>query len=77
MYESDGPFQDPVVRCDSCQRIILVTKLREMGNCICGARKVRNLKGYNEKEEALMKEWEVDPNFLKLFEPIDSRGIAE
>ena len=77
MYESDAPFQDPVVRCDSCQRILMVEKLKEMGSCICGSRKVRNLKGFNEKEAALMKEWAIDPAFLKLFEPIDSKGVAE
>jgi hypothetical protein len=77
MYESDAPFQDPVVRCDSCQRILLVSKLREMGGCLCGSRKVRNLKGFDDKEEAQMKDWGVDPLFLRLFEPIpDKTGIG-
>jgi hypothetical protein len=77
MYESDGPFNDPVVRCDSCQRILMVAKLRDIGGCICGSRKVRNLKGFDDKEEALMKEWEIDPAFLRLFEPMaEIKGVA-
>lgn len=77
MYESDAPFHDPVVRCDSCQRILMVSKLREMGGCICGSRKVRNLKGFDDKEQALMIEWEIDPAFLALFEPMaDTKGVA-
>lgn len=77
MYESDAPFQDPVVRCDSCQRILMVSKLKELGGCVCGSRKVRNLKGFDDKEQALMQEWGVDPVFINLFEPLaDMKGVA-
>lgn len=75
-YGKDGDFNDPVVRCDSCGKMILVSKLKEMGACICGSRKVRNLRGYDGKERDLMVEWGVDPEFLALFEQIDDRGIA-
>lgn len=55
----------------------MVSKLREMGGCICGSRKVRNLKGFDDKEQALMIEWEIDPAFLALFEPMaDTKGVA-
>lgn len=75
-YSKDGAFNDPVVRCDSCQKILMVAKLKEMGACICGSRKVKNLRGYNDVEEAQMKDWGVDPDFLALFETVDERGVG-
>lgn len=76
-YSKDGAFTDPVVRCDSCQRIIMVAKLKEMGACFCGSRKVKNLRGFTDAEERQMRAWGIDPDFLALFEMIpDQRGIG-
>lgn len=76
-YSKDGPFTDPVVRCDSCNRILMVAKLKELGACICGSRKVKNLRGYNLQEQVAMQEWGIDPDFLALFEAVpDSTGIG-
>ncbi len=75
-YSKDGPFKEPVVRCDSCNRLLLLTKLKEMGACICGSRKVKNVRGFDDVEKAKMIEWGIDPDFVALFEPIDDRGIA-
>jgi hypothetical protein len=68
MYDKDTEFADPVVRCDSCSRIIRVESLRELGMCSCGNRKIRNLQIFNEQEKAQMLEWGIDPVFLALFE---------
>lgn len=76
-YSKDGPFSDPVVRCDSCQRLLMVEKLKAMGACICGSRKVRNIAGYNDKELEAMKKWNIDPDFIALFEPIDETGVCD
>jgi predicted RNA-binding Zn-ribbon protein involved in translation (DUF1610 family) len=68
-YHKDAPFADPVVRCDSCNKIVLAADLRKAGRCPhCGNRKVRNLQVFNEAEQAQMKEWGVDPAFLAQFE---------
>ncbi len=75
-YSKDGPFNDPVVRCDACQRLILVEKLKEMGSCVCGARKVRNVKAFSQKEMKMMKRWDIDPDFLVLFEKMDDTGVC-
>jgi hypothetical protein len=75
-YSKDAPFEDPVVRCDSCQRLLLVSKLKEFGACLCGNTKVRNVRGFNDAEQAKMEEWGVDPAFLKLFEPVDAEGMG-
>lgn len=66
-YGKDGPFEDPVVRCDSCAKLIRTETLRGLGSCECGNRKVRNLLVFNDAERAQMVEWGVDPDFLALF----------
>lgn len=73
-YSKDGPFSDPVVRCDSCAKIILTKQLKELGSCVCGNRKVRNLLVYNEDELKQMREWGVDEDFIALFG--EHRGAA-
>jgi hypothetical protein len=68
-YGKDGPFTDPVVRCDSCQKILFMADIRKVGMCKhCGNRKVRNVRVFNDVELALMMENSVDPSFLALFE---------
>ena len=68
-YSKDGPFTDPVVRCDGCKKIFLRVDIQKIGGCpYCGHKKVKNLMGFNEEEWEQMKGWGVDPDFLKLFE---------
>ena len=67
-YDKDAPFADPVVRCDSCAKIVQTTELRRLGCCPnCGNRKVRNVLVFNEADLAQMKEWNIDPEFLSKF----------
>lgn len=67
-YDKDAPFTDPVVRCDSCSKIVQTKTLRELGCCPnCGNRKVRNLTVFNSEELTQMKDWGVDPEFLNIF----------
>jgi len=67
-YDKDAPFADPVVRCDSCSKINLTQKFRDLGCCPnCGNRKIRNLLVFNSEELAQMKEWGVDEEFVNLF----------
>lgn len=75
-YSKDGQFSDPVVRCDSCQRLLLVEKLKTMGACVCGGRKVRNVRSCNEEELKAMTQWGIDPEFITLFEPMDETGVC-
>lgn len=68
-YSMDGPFNDPVVRCDSCQKIILLEHLRKNGRCSnCGSIRVKNLQVFNGDELKQMEEWNVDPDFIKQFQ---------
>lgn len=67
-YHKDGDFADPVVRCDSCAKIIRTVTLKSLGSCSCGNRKVRNLLAFNSDERAQMDAWGIDPEFMALFE---------
>ena len=75
-YSKDGEFTDPVVRCDSCQKILLVQALRERGGCVCGSRKVRNVGNFSEEEMQEMKNWGIDEDFLVLFEAVEALGVS-
>jgi hypothetical protein len=67
-YDKDAPFEDPVVRCDSCSRLILTKQLHKTGVCQCGNRKVRAILGFNLKEYLIMRFWwKIDPMYLKMF----------
>ena len=63
-------FSDPVVRCDSCTKLILTEAIHTLGKCPhCGNRRIRNVLLFTEPELAWMKKHEVDPEFLAIFEP--------
>lgn len=67
-YDKDAPFMDPVVRCDSCGRLILIKKLHKYGFCSCGNKKVRAMLAFNLREYLKMRFWwRVDPEYLKTF----------
>lgn len=69
-YHKDAPFCDPVLRCDSCNQIILDETLKVLGRCKCGNRKVRNLQTFTDAERKQMEEWGIDPEFLAQFEEV-------
>ena len=71
-YSDDGPFTDPVVRCDSCNKLILVETVTKIGKCPhCGRPKFWKVRTFSPQEKAWMLDMDVDPDFLKLFEAID------
>lgn len=73
-YSLDGPFMEPVVRCDACQKLMLTATLKKVGMCDkCGNARVRNIRVLGDEEEiALIKVWildgKVDPVWFDLFE---------
>jgi hypothetical protein len=68
-YEG-GEFNDPVVRCTDCQRIIFLEDLKKLGVCVCGCRKVRNVVTINDSDLKLLQNKKVDPEFISLFEQV-------
>lgn len=70
-YSKDGPFTDPVVRCDSCHKLLDRKALHVMGCCPhCGTRKVRNVLQLTSEEIEIMQGWNIDSNFIALFETV-------
>lgn len=71
-FSHDGPFSDPVIRCDSCNRLILSEEIKKAGMCECSNVKVKNIRTLNEQDRAQIQQWvddgKVDPDFLILFE---------
>ena len=64
----DKEFDDPVLRCDSCQALVKRKSLHRSGACPkCGNKRVRALDVFNKEEEAQIKEWGFH-DFLKEFE---------
>ena len=67
-YDKDSPFIDPVVRCDSCAKLMLIEKLHKNGACDCGNRKMRAILSFNLREYLKMRFWwRIDPEYLKRF----------
>lgn len=61
---------DPVLRCDSCQKLLLTKELTKLGVCDkCGNRRVRNLTIFNLEEKKQMEDWGL-AEFLKKFEEV-------
>jgi uncharacterized CHY-type Zn-finger protein len=68
-YDKDGSFSDPVVRCDSCQKLLERSDIQKYGCCKhCGGRKIRNVLVFSPEEKREMEQWGIDPDFLALFE---------
>lgn len=75
-YSKDGPFNDPVVRCDSCQTLLLRADIQTHGMCKhCGHTRVRNLRSMSEGDWARLQAWveagKIDADFLKVFEGVE------
>lgn len=71
-------FNDPILRCTGCTKLVHRAWISAKGGCNhCGNRRFQSVGGFNEEEfKALqngsynlgMKEYNIDPDFLNLFE---------
>jgi len=73
-YSADGPFQEPVVICDSCMDLVRVADLHSKGMCpYCGNTRVRNVRVMTQKHMDKAMQWanegKIDADWLNLFEP--------
>lgn len=67
-YSKEAPFMDPVVRCDGCQKLVRVAFLQEKGGCICGNKRVKELRHLSQEEyNSLKAEF---PDFAAVFDPM-------
>ena len=56
-YSHDGEFVEPLVRCDSCAKLIFLQQLTKRGMCECGNTRVRNVRSLTEDELETAREW--------------------
>ncbi len=70
-YDIDGPFIDPVVRCDSCNKMVNRKTVLKTGSCLCGSRKVKRVASMTPDEMKTAKKWDIDPDFIALFEEVE------
>jgi hypothetical protein len=54
----------------------MLAKIKDLGSCVCGSRKVRNVLAFSESEAAVLANWDIDPKWMKLFEGVDDSGIG-
>ncbi len=72
-YDINDPegFKDPVVRCDSCAKLVLVETIHKNKMCNhCGNLRFRIVSNFSEVELEKMKEKNIDPKFLALFKEV-------
>lgn len=67
-YHKDAPFQDPLVRCYHCRRLMKTEDLTRNGRCGCGSHRVRNVLNMSRDEFEWAEAHNIDPEFLDLFE---------
>ena len=71
-YSVDGPFREPLVRCEGCNQIIFVADLHKYGMCSCSHTRVKNIRALTEDDMAKVSKWvdegKLDPDWLALWE---------
>lgn len=63
------PDEEPVYRCHSCHKIVLLKVLKEEGRCpLCGGRRVEAISSLTGAEVRRIRKWGVDESFLQTFQ---------
>ena len=66
---------DPVLRCDSCNKLVWLEKIHKSHFCpYCGNKRFRSMLNFSQIESDEMKDKGVDPEFLALFEEVPDEG---
>jgi Zn finger protein HypA/HybF involved in hydrogenase expression len=61
---------DPVFRCDSCHKLVLLETLHKVGACPkCGNKRMRNVTVFDNDEKAQMEKWNLQA-FLSDFSEV-------
>jgi len=68
-------FSDPILRCDSCNKTVMVTKVHKFGFCNhCGNKRFRQVINLSEEEMKNLKELNVSQDFLNNFKEVDDES---
>ena len=74
-----GELTDPLVRCHNCTKLVSMEFIGAHGGCNhCGNRRMTQIRGMTGEEIAALEEknydlgvpYEIDPEFLEIFEPV-------
>lgn len=69
--ENEG-FNEPVLRCDSCKKMVVKDTINEIGMCnYCGNKRFRPVDVFNDDELVQIKKLDNSENFLMLFKEAD------
>ncbi|MDI6741627.1 MAG: hypothetical protein QMD11_02715 [Smithella sp.] len=73
-YGKDDEFREPVLKCESCNKVVLLAVLKKIGMCpLCGNTKVRNVRTMTDEDQVTVERWiyegKCDSAWLELFEP--------
>ena len=71
---------EPVLICDSCTKVLLLTDLSKAGHCDnCGNKRVRSCLALNDENAAIVHGWimhgKLDPLWLELFKQPKKENI--
>lgn len=74
-YEALGQGCDAIVRCKDCQVLVLEGTIKKLGSCVCGNRRVGEVRTLSEQEYADIQSGKIDfpyrAEFLKEFAGVD------
>jgi len=69
---TDRDTVEPVLRCMSCNKLLLTAILKKRGCCLyCGNKRVTNVKTLSGDEMERLRAKGVDEHFLALFEEVE------
>ena len=75
MEDKNEGFTDPVLRCDSCAKIVLTEKVTDLGYCNhCGNKRFRNVLNFNDEEAEMMRKAGVKEEFFALFKGVEDES---
>lgn len=74
-YSHDGEFSEPLVRCDSCSKLIFTKELSKNGMCDCGNLRVKNVRSLRVDDDVdelqQIRKWaeegKLDPDWVDLW----------
>ena len=62
---------DPVLRCDSCNKLVQLAVLHKIGVCpLCGNKRMRNVTVLNDVEKKQLETWGME-DFIAEFEVVE------
>jgi len=73
--KNQADFKDPVMRCDSCAKLVFLEKIHKFHYCThCGNKRFKSVHMINEEEMKDLRAKGIDEEFLALFEGVSDES---